>query len=215
MEIKGVCREVLREKHLPPKDGVHRASNVDGYLKGARGVMFNDNILLPRGTTGFMYRHKKDKCVKIFYSFHHNRCCSKRTVIKQFKKHSKLYHLGVATKPHNVVKVELNFDYYGKGGELVRHVHEYAYGIVQQYVHYPKKAWLDYSFGRPYDWDADDHPDHSPKGYHKFADKLKPILLKNKIYICGDYPIKEKEPPKLGDMVWDMNEKRWYIVDVG
>ena len=82
-------------------------------------------------------------------------------------------------------------------------------------MHYPKKAWLDYAAGRPYDWKADSHPDHSPKGYHKFAERMKPLLLKSKIYICGDYPVKEKEPPKLGDVVWDMSEKRWYVVDVG
>lgn len=218
MVISGVVKEILRENHLPPKDGVHRASSKDGYIKGARSMILNDETLLPRGMTGFYYQHKEDKGIKIFWSAHHNRCCKKRTVAKQFRKHWKLYELGIASKPYKMVQVELNFDYYDKKGRRVRRVHCWPWGIVQEHVHYPKGAWTDYAGGKPYDWnclDQKEHPLHNPKGYHKFAKWMKPLLLKHKIYVCGNYPVKEKDPPKLGDVVYNTKKKRWQLVDVG
>ena len=207
-----------RVKVKAPLDGVHRNSLRTGYLKGCRSVMLNDERLLPRGMSGFYIRHKKDYGIKVFYSMHNNRCCKKKTVIKQFKKHLKLYNLGVATQPLKVVTVELDFDYYEKNMKFARHVKTEAYGIKVKHVFYPEDAWKKYAQGYPYAWeclDQKEHPKHNPKGYLMFAKKIKSILIKNKIYVCGGYPVKEKKPPKLGDSVYCTKKKRWLIVDVG
>ena len=208
MKIKGVVREMKRVNVPAPLDKVHRVSQSDGKkrLKGCRSVMLNDTDLLPRGNSGFYVRYKDRYGVKVFYAMQNN-VCSKMKV--------KLYKLGVATQPHKIVTVKLDFDYYGKTGKRVRHVKKDALGVKVTHIHYPEDAWEKYAQGYPYDWEADSHEDHSPKGYLKFCKKLKKILLKNKIYICGQYPVKEKKNPKLGDVVWCCVKKRWQVVDVG
>lgn len=215
MLIRGVVREMRRVRVYPPSDGVHRASNADGYLKGCRSAVLNDSTLLPRGMTGFYYWYKPNRGVKIYYSMHHNRCCSVRTVRRQFRKHQSLHAIGVATRPHKIVRVELSYDYYGKGGDFVRHVRAKAYGIVTTHAHYPMNAWYKYAQGYPYDWNAYDHPDHSPKGYRRWVKWLKSKLEKARIYVCGDYPKKEEQPPKLGDAIFCTKTNRWWLVDVG
>ena len=215
LKIKGKVREMKRVNVKAPDDKVHRYSRKDGRLKGCRSVMLNDKTLLPRGMSGFYIRHKKDTGIKIFYSMHNDRCCKLKTVKKQFKKHLKLYELGVAAKPHKIVTVKLNFDYYEKDMKFARHVKKESYGIKVQHVNYPKGAWAKYAQGYPYDWDAVDHPNHTPKGYLKFCRKLKKVLKANKIGVCGSFPFIEKENPKLGDIVWCCKKNRWYIVDCG
>jgi hypothetical protein len=217
MNIKGTVKEIVRVIKAAPKDGVHRLSQKDGKkrLKGCRSVILNGKTLMPRGMSGFYIRHKDKYGIKVFYSMGNNVCSKMKTLKKQFKKQNKLYKLGVATQPHKIVTVKLDFKYYGKDGKYVRHVKKTALGIKVTHVAYPKVAWKKYAKGYPYDWNADKHEDHSPKGYLKFCKKLKRILLRNRIYICGGYPVKEKQNPKLGDIVWDCKKKRWYVVDVG
>jgi len=218
MKIKGTVREMKRVRVKCPDDGVHRYSRKDGAMKGCRSVMLNDKKLLPRGMSGFYVRHKENTGVKVFYSMHNDRCLKRKTVIKQFKKHTKLYKLGVASKPHKIVTVKMDFDYYEKDQKLARHVKKESYGIKVQHVHYPEDAWAKYAQGYPYDWDCLDnaeHPKHNPAGYLSFCKKLKEILKKHKIGVCGDFPFVEKENPKLGDIVYCTKKKRYYLCDVG
>jgi len=217
MKITGTLREMKRVKMAAPQDGVHRVSQKDGkaQMKGCRSMLWNDKTIIPRGMSGAYFRYKEKYGVKIFYSVHNNVCSKMKTVRKQFKKQMKLYKLGVATQPHKIVNVKLDFDYYEKNLKFARHVKKDALGIKVTHIAYPEDAWKKYAQGYPYDWDADDHKDHSPEGYLKFCKHLKKVLLKNKIFICGQWPVKEKKNPKLGDCVWDTNKKRWYVVDVG
>lgn len=198
-----------------PDDQVHRKSNRDGAMKGCRSVMLNAEQLLPRGMSGYFVRYKDKYGIKVFYSMHNDVCSKMKTVCKQFKRQMKLFKLGVATQPHKIVTVKQDFKYYGKDGKYVRHVKKAALGIKVTHVAYPEDAWEKYAQGYPYDWEADSHEDHSPEGYLKFCKKLKRILKANKIGVCGNYPFKEKKNPKLGDIVWDINKKRYFLVDVG
>lgn len=94
----------------------------------------------------------------------------------------------------------------------------WAWGIKTEHIHYPKEAWEKYAQGYPYDFDCLDkteHPDHTPEGYLKFCEYLTKKLKKAGVGVCGDYPFKEKKIPKLGDIVYCTQKKRWYLVDVG
>ncbi|MCP3681768.1 MAG: hypothetical protein GY861_03670 [bacterium] len=217
MKIEGTVKEIVRVIKACPVDGVHRLSQKDGkkQMKGCRSVILNGKTLMPRGMSGFYLRYKDKYGVKVFYSMGNNVCSKMKTLKKQFKKQNKLYKLGVATQPHKIVTVKLDFKYYGKDGKYVRHVKKTALGIKVTHINYPEKAWKRYAKGHPYDWKADSHKDHCPKGYLRFCKKMKKILLKNKIYVCGGWPVKEKQNPKLGDIVFDTKKKRYYLVDVG
>jgi hypothetical protein len=81
-----------------------------------------------------------------------------------------------------------------------------AYGIKTEHIDYPVEAWRGYMYGQPYDWDADDHIDHSPEGYRKFVRKAKRLQKRYECEIDGSY--------KLGDVVWSCKRKRWYLVDI-
>ncbi len=220
MKITGTVREMKRVNMPAPLDKVHRVSQKDGKsrMKGCRSVMLNDTELLPRGMSGIYFRYKEKYGIKIFYSVHNDRCSKMKTVRKQFKKQMKLYKLGVSTLPHKIVTVKMDFDYYEKDMKFARHVKKGALGIKVTHVSFPEKAWEKYAQGYPYDWDCldqEEHPLHNPAGYLAFCKKMKKILLKNKIYVCGGWPVKEQKNPKLGDGVYCMNKKRWFLVDCG
>ena len=215
MKIQGTVKEMKRVHVKCPDDSVHRVSNKNGWMKGCRSVMLNDTELLPRGMSGLYRRYKEDYGIKVFYSVHNDVCSKRKIVLKQFKRQNKLYKLGVATQPHKIVSVRMDFKYYGKDGKYVRHVKKTALGIKVTHVAYPEEVWEKYAQGYPYDWNGDDHEDHSPEGYLKFCKRLKKVLKKSGIGICGQFPFKEKKNPKLGDIVWDCKDKRFYIVDVG
>jgi len=61
-------------------------------------------------------------------------------------------------------------------------------------------------YGRPYDWGADSHPDHSPEGYLKFVKWAKKEQKKHGVSTEGSY--------KVGDIMWSSTKKRWYLVDI-
>lgn len=218
MKIKGVVKEIPRELVKPPDDSVHRVSRKSGKLKGCRSVMLNKKTLMPRGMTSFYIHNKKETGVKVFYSFHHNRLCRRKMVRNQFKKHHKLYKLGIACKPYKLVEVKLDFDRYDKSQKFDRHVKKKAIGIKVQHIFYPEGAWAEYARGKLYDFkalDQKEHPLHNPAGYLAFCKKMKKILKKNKIGVCGNFPFDEHENPKLGDIVYDTKKKRWFLVDCG
>jgi len=218
MKISGVVKEIPRVLDVPPKDGVHRVSKKDGLMKGCRSVMLNDKILMPRGMTSAYIHNKESTGVKFFYSFHHNRRCKRKTVRTQFRKHYKLYELGIACKPHKVVVVHLDFDRYKKGGKFDHHVKMKVWGIKVDHIFYPEKVWADYARGKVYDFkclDQEKYPNHNPAGYLKFCKKMKRVLKQAKIGVCGNFPFDEKENPKLGDVVYCMKKKRFFLVDCG
>ena len=179
MKIAGVVKEIPRELVVPPADGVHRVSKKDNLMKGCRSALLNGKTLLPRGMTAFYFHNKENTGVKVFYSFHHNTTCGRKTVKKQFRRHLKLYKLGVACKPHKIVAVSLDFDRYNKAQKLEHHVKTRAFGFKVDHIFYPEEVWADYARGKAYDFmalDQTEHPDHNPAGYLTFCKKLKKIL---------------------------------------
>ena len=87
-----------------------------------------------------------------------------------------------------------------------KHIKENCLGIMVKHSAYPIKAWDDFTHGRPYDWAADEHPDHSPEGFLKFQKQARKAQ--------NNYNPKADVSLKLGDIVWDTNKKRWRQVDV-
>jgi len=139
-------------------------------------------------------------------------------VRNQFKKHHKLYELGVACKPYKIVEVSLDFDRYDKSQKFDHHVKMNAFGIKVEHVFYPEKVWAEYARGKAYDFkclDQEKHPSHNPDGYLAFCKKMKKILKKAKVGVCGNWPFDEEENPKLGDVVFCTKKNRWLLVDVG
>jgi hypothetical protein len=181
-------------------------------------MLHNGETIVPRGMSGAYFRYKEDYGIKVFYSIQNDVCSRRKILRRQYRKQRKLYNLGVATKPHKIVTVHMNFKYYGKDQKFVRHVKKDALGIKVTHVSYPENAWEKYAQGYPYDWDSldqEEHPLHNPAGYLSFCKRMKKILLKNKIFVCGGWPVKEKKNPKLGDVVYCTKKKRWYLVDCG
>lgn len=124
----------------------------------------------------------------------------------------KLAPYNVIPKSTKIVKVIIDVKYRGK------RLNTWAYGIKTQFINYPKDAWNDYAKGHVYNWeclDQAEHPNHNPAGYLEFCQYLTKKLKKAAVGVCGDYPFKEKKVPKLGDVVYDVKKKRWYLVDVG
>jgi hypothetical protein len=203
LTITGTVKEIERAKVLPPDDGVHRASTKTGYLKGVRCFMLNGK-LMPKGQTGFYHRYKPDFGLKVFYKVDNEGChrAGRKAVMKEWRNRQKLTPYNVIPKSTKVVKVKLDLKY-GK-----RRIQTWAYAIKVAHVHYPKAAWETYAKGYPYDWDAVDHPKHTPDGYKAFADKVYAACKKTGVTVCGG-----DKRPKLGDIVWCTKRKRWYQVD--
>ncbi len=214
-EVTGILREIMRDRVKAPEDGCHRNSNADGLIKGTRSMRLNGKDLVCRGMTSIYFRNKIGTGIKVFYSMKHGKALRLRTVKKQFKRHKTLYKMGIACRPHKIVEVKLDFKYYGKRKELVRHVDCHAYGIKVDHVFYHEANWEAYAAGKPYDWTKHNHPDHSPRGYIKFCNKAEMALRSANIGICGNWPYDEDKPPKLGDAIFDVKKNRWFIVDTG
>lgn len=123
--------------------------------------------------------------------------------MREWKNRVKLAPYDVIPKSPKVVKVNLDVEF---KGEKIR---TWAYGIKTQFIKYPKKAWEKYARGYPYDFSCIDHPDHTPEGYKKFADKVYKACKKTGVVVCGG-----DRRPKLGDIVWCTRKKRWYQCDV-
>jgi len=208
--ISGVVREIERVRVKAPNDGVHRASIHDGYLKGVRCFMLND-MLLPKGQTGFFWQYSKDYGLKVFYKIDNEGSYrqSLKAVKKEWRKRKKLEPYDVIPDSPKIVKVNIDVKF------KKQRIKTWSYAIKTAVIHYPKEAWDKYAQGHPYDFSCVDHPDHSPDGYHRFCKKLTGVLKKTGVGVCGDYPFKEKKTPKLGDVVWCCEKNRWYLVDCG
>jgi len=208
--IKGVVTEIPRVLSKAPDDGVHRVSQKDGLIKGVRSF-YLDGKVLPKGQTGMFWQYSKDWGLKVFYKIDNDGChrSSKKAVMREWKKRKKLEPYDVIPASPKLVKVKLDVTFKKKK------IDTWAWAIKTRAVRYPKKAWDDYARGKPYDWDAVKHKLHSPKGYLDFCKKLTKVLKKTGVGVCGDYPFKETKNPKLGDVVYDTKENRWYLVDVG
>ena len=112
----------------------------------------------------------------------------------------KLYKIGITPKPEKIVTVKINLLYKNTRHRAV------SYAIKTKNIDVPETAWRDYMYGKPYDWEADTHPAHSPVGYWKFVKDAKRLQKQHGCKTEGSY--------KLGDVVWSCTDKRWYLVDI-
>lgn len=209
LKIEGTVELIQREKIVPPKDGIHRAGK-EGFIKGVHSVMLNDT-LIPKGSVGFFYPLGKEKGVKVYLGgFPNKPWASKLKVVQHgFKNMSKLNFVGLAPTPHKIIGVKIRYMF--KDNVMVK----YAYGLKVDRCHYPPHTWKWYAKGLPYRFDTlrcKDHPKHTPDGYFDFCKRLKEFCKNSKMVLsCFDY--RKDAGPKLGDVLYCMKRKNWYLVD--
>jgi hypothetical protein len=152
---------------------------------------------------GLYYRKDEDTGVKVFYSLSWAKAQRLSYVRKMCKKWKKLHHIGVAPPAEKIVKVKIKLNYRGK-----RHT-SMAFGVRTRHIHTPEEAWKNYMYGKPYDWnclDQSEHPLHNPKGYKAFVAWAKKKQREHGLKTEGSY--------KLGDVMYCVKRKRYYLVDI-
>lgn len=196
--IKGKMEDIERDKIVPPNDGVHVAGK-DGFIKGVRNILINGKEC-PRGMVKFYYRLSDNQGIQVYYSTKHGYATKLKIVERTFKVMRKLWDLELCPIPCVVEDVKLKLGYNGKT------IRERCYGIRMSHVNYPEKAWADYARGRPYDWMAVEHPNHTPQTFLRFVESAKTILREHRIKLDTSF--------KLGDVLYDTLIDQWMIVDL-
>lgn len=207
MKIKGKVELIQRDKIKAPKDGVHRNGS-DGYIKGVHSV-YMDGKLIPKGSVGFFYEINDNIGVKVYVGGFPNRPWVSKSDVAHtaFLRMAKLALQGLAPTPRHVYNVFVKWEYNRKK------FYKKAPALEMDKIHYPVEAWVNYAKGRPYDWDAVDHPDHSPEGYHRFCEKLRDFAYNNGWRFSAFNP-KKNESPKLGDVLFCTKKNKWFLTDV-
>ena len=218
LTISAEAHEIKRVKVLPPDDGVHRASNATGFLKGVHSFMFKmedgREVLVPKGQTGFWWQNKGTTGVKVFFKLDTKGSYAQklRAVKKEWRNRKKLESYDVVPHSHKIVKVGLRLRLFDRDGVKKADIACQAYGIKTDVVFWPVEIWHKYAQGYPYDFSALDraeHPRHTPEHYKAFADKVYRACKKTGVVVCGG-----DRRPKLGDISYCTRRKRWYQVDV-
>ena len=202
MKIEGEFLYIVRDKVPCPDDGVHRVGK-DGIIKGVHSLMVGNRVV-PKGQVGYYWRMNEDTGMKVFFSFGFLKAQKPKYVKRQFDKMRKAYKIRVCVKPIVITMVHQDIVYKKKRYKMS------VPAIVEKHVHYPDAAWAEYAKGHPYDWDCLDqkeHPEHNPKGYHKFVDFAKKTMKEHHVKTDTSY--------KVGDVVYCTKTKRWYLVDIG
>jgi len=208
MLIQGKVKRITREKHPCPPDQIHRKGK-DGCIKGVKSIWIGDK-LVPRGSVGFYWRLNDNKGLKVYLGFPTGKkpWMSKPNVVhKAYKRMVHLNSAGLAPMPSHIyqIKVDVKID-----GKQLRCK---PWALEMRHVHYDEKLWADYAKGRPYNWDAIDHPDHNPEGYMAFVKKVKEFQYNRKMGLSAA-SWKNDEQPKLGDIIWCLKSERFWLVDV-
>lgn len=211
LKITGKAKRIKRAQIKPPNDGIHRAGK-EGFIKGVHSIILNGK-LVPKGSVGFYYRLDEDTGVKVYLGLPKKNRKPWLTNLKQvqeaYKWMTRLALVGMAPGPHKIVKVSVDITFDGRRAKCE------PWALKMDHVHYPPIPWEYYAQGRPYKWDGVDqkeHPLHTPEGYLEFVKELKNWQRANKkSFSAASY--KKDEVPKLGDVVYCMKKKRWYLVD--
>lgn len=208
MKIKGTAEYIERVRSEAPDDGVHKTSAKTGLLKGCHSLLLNGKIL-PKGQTAIYYRSSKslDKGYKVFLNIDEGWVFKYKIVKKEWRNRAQLFRAGIAPRPHKMVPVDVDIKYRGNRW------HRKCWAIKTDHVCYPEDAWEKYANGYPYDFnclDPKEHPSHNPEGFLHFKEKVLRALKKTGVVICDGKP-----SLKLGDIVYDINKKRWFLVDCG
>lgn len=211
MKIVGRFETIDRVKVPCPQDGVHQASDKTQLMKGCHSVWFTDEngkrTLCPKGQTAFYYNYKDGLGLKVFFRVDDRdglHAFRKGVLLQEWGNRVKLYKAGVAPRPYKIKWVKLDVRL-GKD-----HFKGSAWAIKTQHIQAPQQAWEDYARGIPYDFTSFDHPLHSPEGYKAFCKEVLHALKKTGVVIC-----KGKPSLKLGDCIFDIVTKRWYLCDCG
>jgi len=135
---------------------------------------------------------------KVFYSFKFQK--TTKTNDEVIKTIDIMKQLGAfCPSVYNIDKVNTNVKVGG------RQYNGTSPAINMQHVYYPERAWLKFAKGKPYDWTADNHPNHSEIGFKRFRSELE------KATEDIDYNF---DSFSIGNIVWCTEQKRWYLVDV-
>lgn len=97
-------------------------------------------------------------------------------------------------------------------------IRTWAWAIKVEAVEFPVSIMKQFAHGHPYNFeklDQNKHPEHNAEGYLRFCKKLTKALKRSGVGVCGGYPFKEKKPPKIGDVIYDLRKKEWRLVDCG
>jgi len=186
-------------------DGIYSLSNGDlrKGVKKIKGVMKAtlDGVYIPYGVSGFYYGLSEDVGIKVFYSLRLFKNMANR-IKCEYTNIRKYYKWGFSVEPLGIENVHLNISINKKKINIK------VKGIKTRRVNVPP-AIQDFSVGKYYDFDCLDskeHPLHNPKGYKAFRKSVVDVVKKNNL---------RKIPTKLGDIIYCMTNKRWYLVDCG
>jgi len=197
IKITGKFVRVPKAPHPCPQDGVHRQNSL-GYIRGAHAYMVDDALLVPFGLIGFYWQMGAGQGVKVYYSLKKRKKTRPGDVEKIFHVMKKIWKkTQINPEPIEISDVHIKIECDGSVIDTITR------GIVTKACQYPEKAWYDYACGKPYDWAAVQEENHNPKSFCEFQQKAKKIIKKYKLTTKA----------KLGDVVYDMASKRWFLVD--
>lgn len=200
LKIVGKLLRKERVKVDCPVDGVHRAG-ADNKIKGAHNFYIGDKIVF-HGMVGFYWQLDDNWGLKIYCSPKTGYCRNKKYV-RQCRNRMKKYS-AIAPRVGPIEKVYVDLTYKEK------HYKKWAWAIKVEHMQWTD-AWIPYTNGYPYDWDADEHPDHSPAGFIKFKNKVNKTLSQETKKVLD----KIGDSYKLGDIIWSRKKKCWKMVDFG
>jgi hypothetical protein len=194
-------QKIERVKVVPPVDGVHVAGE-DGFIKGVHSILV-DGKLVPYGMVGFYWQIDETTGVKVYYSFAWKKKTPLWKVRQIYRRIRKIWkRTKVNPEPLGLKEIRIKL-IKGKGK-----IKAHAFGIITRHCAYPVEAWTKYAKGYPYDWnclDQVEHPNHNPSGFLSFKESCLAMARKLGADTRG----------KLGDISYDMKDKRWYLVDMG
>jgi hypothetical protein len=193
--IKGKAKKIPKKKYKCPNDGIHRKKE-SGGIRGFWAAKISDTYIY-YGNWSYYIKHM-DFGLKVFYSLKFNK------PTKTIKDVKSTVNMMVDLKEfcpkiycYDIIETDIKFD--------KRVCRSASHAVYMQHIHFPEKAWLNFAKGKPYDWDADNHPAHSKVGFIEFRNRLEDIV-KDINYDFDHFSI--------GNIVWCTVNKRWYLVDV-
>lgn len=189
--IKGEATKIPKGNYKCPKDGIHRRKK-SGRIRGFWGLKLANTHIFYGNWAYYVAGYK------VFYSFKFGKTSK---TVEEVKKTISMMDLLKEFCPQISMVDEVTTD-------LIvdrRRFKAVSPAICMQHVNYPEKAWVAFAKGKPYDWKADSHVDHSKEGFLRFRRQLESIT-KNFEYDFDSFSI--------GNIVWCIDKKRWYLVDV-
>lgn len=191
--------------------GIYDLSNAElkkgrRQIKGVLGAVLNDKQFIPYGQNGFFYSlldKNPELGVKVYYSIQRRKAHHKLIQGRIWRNYVSCYEAGISPEPISVTDVQLDL--------LVdnRKVKLSCFGLIIQKACYPESALEQLARGQFYDFDCLDkevYTNHSPQAFKRFRRKASKIITQLGISMAG---------VKLGDIIYCMRNKRWYLVDCG